>query len=61
MTVGLYRNRSLSRSVSETSVSGSGSDRAIRRKPVVRSGQDVWGYGFSTASIIGMAGEKGDG
>jgi len=46
MTVGLYRTRSLSRSVSETSVSGSGSDRAVRRKPVVRSGQDVWGLGF---------------
>ncbi len=41
----------------DTSVSGSGSDRAVRRKPVVRSEQDVWGYGFSTASIIGNAGE----
>jgi hypothetical protein len=41
----------------DTSVSGSGSDRAVRRKPVVRSEQDVWGYGFSTGSIIGDAGE----
>src|ERR1017187_9085845 len=36
----------------DTSVLGSGSDRAVRRKPVVRSGRDVWGYGFSTALII---------
>jgi len=25
---------------------------------MVRSEQDVWSYGFSTASIIGVAGEK---
>ena len=41
----------------DTSVSGSGSDRAVRRKPVVRSEQDVSGYGFSSGSIIGDAGE----
>lgn len=60
MTLGLYRNRSHGKIPQrDTSVSGSGSDRAVRRKPVVRSEQDVWGYGFSTASIIGDAGEYG--
>jgi hypothetical protein len=42
----------------ETASSGSGSDRAVRRKPVVGSGQDVWGYGFSIALLIGVADEK---
>lgn len=28
---------------------------------MVRSEQDVWSYGFSTASIIGVAGEKRQG
>jgi hypothetical protein len=41
-----------------TASSGSGSDRAVRRKPVVGSGQDVWGYGFSIAQMIGVADEK---
>jgi hypothetical protein len=36
----------------------SGSDRAVRRKPVVRSGQDVSVYGFSMAGIGGVVAEK---
>jgi hypothetical protein len=58
MTVGLYRNAPLKIAQGGRPASGSGSDRAVRRKPVVRSGQDVWGYGFSIASMIGVASEK---
>src|SRR5260370_36675607 len=36
----------------------SGSDRAVRRKPVVRSGQDASAYGFSTALRVGVGVEK---
>jgi hypothetical protein len=32
----------------------SSSDRAVRRKPLVWSGQDVWVYGFSTASVAAV-------
>jgi len=36
----------------------SSSDRAVRRKPLVRSGQDVSVYGFSIASIAGVVSEE---
>jgi hypothetical protein len=38
----------------------SSSDRAVRRKPLVRSGQDVWVYGFSMASIAGVVAEESE-
>jgi hypothetical protein len=58
VTVGLYRNRSVSRLAIAARFCGGGSDRAVRRKPMVRSGQDVWGYGFSTVLITKVAGEE---
>jgi hypothetical protein len=36
----------------------SNSDRAVRRKPLVRSGQGVSVYGFSMASIAGVVAEE---
>jgi hypothetical protein len=37
----------------------SSSDRAVRRKPLVGSGQDVWVYGFLMASMAGVAAKEG--
>jgi len=39
----------------------SSSDRAVRRKRLVRSGQDVSVYGFSMASIAGVVSEESGG
>jgi hypothetical protein len=59
MTLGLYRNCSAEMmGVWAEELRRSSSDRAVRRKPLVRSGQDVSAYGFSMASIAGVVAEE---
>src|SRR5713101_6288295 len=62
VTLGLYRNCSAEMmGVWAEELRRSSSDRAVRRKRLVRSGQDVSVYGFSMASIAGVVSEESGG